>query len=190
MTVDCPRIELFGMEEQEAPLEDVHERIHHEAEHGGRERWVMGVALSTALLAALAAIASLLSGDSVNEAMYDQMLASDKWNYYQAEGIKRSVLEARTDLMESDGKSTGKLQAKIREYDTTRERLKEEASERERSAELHMARHHKIAKSVTWSQIAIAVSAISVLTRQKWFWWVGLGFGAAGLCFLLWGVLT
>lgn len=177
------------MEEQEAPLEDVHERIHHEAEHG-RERWVMGVALSTALLAALAAIASLLSGDNVNEAMYDQMLASDKWNYYQAEGIKKSVLEARAELMESDGKPSDKLGAKIKEYEKTRERLKEEATEKEQSAEARMTRHHKIAKSVTWSQIAIAVSAISVLTRQKWFWLVGLGFGAAGLYFLLWGVLT
>jgi hypothetical protein len=176
------------MEEQEAPLEDVHERIHHEAEHG-RERWIMGVALSTALLAALAAIASLLSGDNVNEAMYDQMLASDKWNYYQAEGIKKSVLEARAELMESDGKSAEKLKAKTREYDQTRDRLKEEASEKERSAEVRMARHHKIAKSVTWSQIAIAVSAIAVLTKQKWFWWVGLGFGVAGIYFLIWGLL-
>jgi hypothetical protein len=177
------------MEEQETPLEDVHEQIHHHAEHS-REGWIMGVALSTALLAALAAIASLLSGDNVNEAMYDQMLASDKWNYYQAEGIKKSVLEARADLTESDSKSAGTLRAKIKDYDATRERLKEQASEKEQSAVARMTRHHKIAKSVTWSQIAIAVSAISVLTRQKWFWLVGLGFGGAGLYFLLWGVLT
>lgn len=176
------------MEEQEAPLEDVHEQIHHHAEHA-REKWIMGVALSTALLAALAAIASLLSGDNVNEAMYEQMLASDKWNYYQAEGIKSSVLETRIEVLVTEGKSVGKLPAKIEDYRRTRDKLKEEASAEEKTAEALMKKHHKFAESVTWSQIAIAVSAIAVLTRQKWFWFVGMGFGVAGLYFLLWGVL-
>jgi len=176
------------MEEQEAPLEDVHEEIHHHAEHA-REKWVMGVALSTALLAAVAAIASLLSGDNVNEAMYDQMLASDKWNYYQAEGIKASVLETRIEVLKTEGKSVGQFPDKVEGYRKTRDKLKEEATKEEDSARLRMTRHHKFAESVTWSQIAIAVSAIAVLTRQKWFWLVGLGFGAAGLYFLLWGVV-
>lgn len=177
------------MEEQEPPMEEVHEQIHHRAEHGG-ERWVMGVALCTALLAALAAIASLLSGDNVNEAMYDQMLASDNWNYYQAEGIKKNLLETRLELSEVDAQTADKLRSKIADYEKTREKLRADASERERSAKERMERHHKLAKSVTWSQIAIAISAISVLTRQKWFWWIGLAFGIAGLSFLLWGVIT
>ena len=176
------------MEEQEAPLEDVHEEIHHHAEHA-REKWVMGVALSTALLAAVAAIASLLSGDNVNEAMYEQMLASDKWNYYQAEGIKSSVLETRIEVLKTEGKSVGPFSAKVEEYRKTREKLKEDAGKEEDSARAKMKLHHKFAISVTWSQIAIAVSAIAVLTRQKWFWLVGLGFGAAGLYFLLKGVV-
>jgi hypothetical protein len=176
------------MEEQEAPLEDVHEEIHHHAEHA-REKWVMGVALSTALLAAVAAIASLLSGDNVNEAMYEQMLATDKWNYYQAEGIKSSVLETRIEVLNAEGKPLWDLPRKVEEYGKTREKLKKEATREEDSAQARMKRHHKFAQSVTWSQIAIAVSAIAVLTRQKWFWLVGLGFGAAGLYFLLWGAV-
>jgi hypothetical protein len=175
------------MEEPETPLEDVHEQIHHDAEHT-REKWVMGVALSTALLAAVAAIASLLSGDNVNEAMYEQMLATDKWNYYQAEGIKASELETRIELLKTESRPLGTLPEKIEDYRKTREKLKEEAAREEQSARVRMTRHHKYAESVTWSQIAIAVSAIAVLTRQKWFWWVGMGFGVAGLVFLMWGV--
>ena len=49
------------MEEAEVPLEHLHEEIHHSAEHGG-ETWISWVALSTAILAVLAAIAGLLSG--------------------------------------------------------------------------------------------------------------------------------
>jgi len=176
------------MEEQEAPLEDVHEEIHHHAEHA-RERWVPAVALSTAVLAALAAIASLLSGDNVNEAMFEEMRALDHWNYYQAQGIKANELESRIQLLESNHapvKDQDRL--KLSTYRERQEHAAKEAASEEQSAKRHMNRHHTIAKSVTFSQIAIAVCAISVLTRQRWFWAVGLAFGCAGLAFLIWGL--
>jgi hypothetical protein len=49
------------MEEAEAPLEHLHEHVKETAEHGGAA-WISWVALSTAILAVLAAIAGLLSG--------------------------------------------------------------------------------------------------------------------------------
>ena len=85
------------MEESEVPLEHLHEQVHHSAEHS-RETWISWVALSTAILAALAAIAGLLSGRHVNEAMMNQIEASDQWNYYQAKSIKASVLDAKMSL--------------------------------------------------------------------------------------------
>jgi hypothetical protein len=71
------------MEEAEVPLEHLHEQVHHSAEHSG-EAWISWVALSTAILAVLAAIAGLLSGQRANEAMMNQIESSDQWNYYQA----------------------------------------------------------------------------------------------------------
>src|SRR5258707_8698668 len=76
------------MEEAEVPLEDLQEHVHHSVEHGG-EKWISGVALSTAILAVLAAIAGLLSGKHANEAMMSQIEASDQWGYYQAKSIDR-----------------------------------------------------------------------------------------------------
>ncbi len=52
------------MEEAEVPLEHLHEEVHHSAEHSG-ETWISWVALSTAILAVLAAIAGLLSGKQI-----------------------------------------------------------------------------------------------------------------------------
>lgn len=91
------------MEEQDVPIDDVHEEIHHHAEHA-RERWVSGVALSTALIAALAAICSLFSGDNVNEAMMAQIESADQWGYYQANGIKSTEIQTRIELLEALGK--------------------------------------------------------------------------------------
>lgn len=178
------------MEEPEAPLEDVHEEIHHHAEHT-RERWIAAVALSTALLAALAAIASLFSGDNVNEAMLDQIRASDHWGQYQAKSIKAVELTSRIVLLENMGRIVKDSdRAKLKEYAGDQEEIRAEAERETHSAEHRMKRHHVLAKAVTWSQIAIAISAISVLTRQKWFWFVGMGFGCAGLAFLIWGLMT
>ena len=59
------------------------------------------IALTTALLAALGAVAALRAGDTVNEALVLkteagrlQAEASDQWAYYQAKGIKASVQDA------------------------------------------------------------------------------------------------
>ena len=85
------------MEEAEVPLEHLQEHVHHSAEHGG-ETWISWVALSTAILAVLAAIAGLLSGKHANEAMINQIEASDQWSYYQAKSVKAAVLDAKMSL--------------------------------------------------------------------------------------------
>ena len=48
------------MEDPEVPMEQVHEHIEHQAEHAG-EKWVSMVALTTAILAAFAAVTSFLA---------------------------------------------------------------------------------------------------------------------------------
>src|SRR5438874_3452159 len=101
------------MEEAEVPLEHLQEHVHHSAEHGGPP-WISWVALSTALLAVLAAIAGLLSGKHVNEAMMSQIEASDQWSYYQAKSIKAAVLDAKIALSvmpsEKDRENTARYQ--------------------------------------------------------------------------------
>src|ERR1035437_4301721 len=85
------------MEEAEIPTEHLQEEIHHHAQ-GAAQSWIMGVALTSALLAVLAAVSSLLSGHHANEAMIEQMKASDAWSYYQAKGIKAAVLGTKIDF--------------------------------------------------------------------------------------------
>src|SRR5437016_14458606 len=105
------------MEEAEVPLEKLQEEIHHSAEHSG-EAWISWVALSTAILAVLAAIAGLLSGKHANEAMMSQIEASDQWGYYQAKSIKASVLDAKIALSSAPSESdTAKRQRSEKEQE-------------------------------------------------------------------------
>jgi hypothetical protein len=171
------------MEEAEVPLEHLHEQIHHNAEHGG-ERWISWVALSTAILAVLAAIAGLLSGKHANEAMMSQIQASDQWSYYQAKSIKASVLDAKMTLTDS---ATEKDREKAVKYQEEQAEIKQEAEHKEAEARSNFHKHEIFARGVTMSQIAIAIAAISALTRRRPFWVVSLVFGAIGFVFLVLG---
>jgi len=171
------------MEEAEVPLENVQERIHHSAEHSS-ERWISWVALSTAILAVLAAIAGLLSGKHANEAMMSQIEASDQWSYYQAKSIKASVLDAKIALASAPNESDSENRDR---YEKEQEEIKAEAQQKQSEAKSNFHQHEVFARSVTMFQIAIAIAAISALTRRRTFWIVSLVFGIAGCVFLALG---
>jgi hypothetical protein len=93
--------------------------------------------------------------------------------------------------MEALGKpSTETDKAKVAEYKTDKEQIQAKAESLEREAKHHMSTHQVLARSVTMFQVAIAVGAVSVLTRRRTFWFVSLGFGAVGLYFAVQSILT
>jgi hypothetical protein len=168
------------MEEAEVPLEHLHEQIHHRAEHSG-DRWISWVALSTALLAVLAAIAGLLSGMHANEAVISQIEAADKWNYYQAKSIKAAVLDAKMSLAAT---ATDEDKTTAARYEKEQSEIRSEAERKESEAKSKFHEHEVYARAVTMFQIAIAIAAISALTKRRPFWAVSLLFGIIGTVFL------
>src|SRR6267154_3864212 len=169
------------MEEAEVPLDHLHEQVKETAEHTG-VTWISWVALSTAILAVLAAIAGLLSGEHANEAMMNQIESSDQWNYYQAKSIKASVLDAKMSLTGAPNESD---QSKLQRYEKEQEQIKSEAERKEAAAKSNFHKHEVFARGVTMFQIAIAIAAISALTRRRKFWIVSLVSGAVGCVFLV-----
>jgi len=172
------------MEEAEVPLEGLHEEIHHRAEHGG-EKWISWVALSTAILAVLAAIAGLLSGMHANEAMMSQIESSDQWAFYQAKGIKAAVLDAKMSL---SGAANEEDRTKAERYQEEQKEIQKEANQKQNDAKSHFHQHEVLARGVTMFQIAIAIAAIAALTKKPRFWIVSLLFGVAGCVFLALGL--
>jgi hypothetical protein len=172
------------MEEAEVPLEHLHEHVQESAEHS-REAWISWVALSTAILAVLAAIAGLLSGKHANEAMMSQIQASDQWSYYQAKSIKAAVLDAKIALASAVDE---KDRAKAAKYEEEQAEIKSEAEHKEIEAKTNFHQHEVLARGVTMFQIAIAIAAISALTKKRRFWIVSLVFGIVGCVFLVLGL--
>jgi len=173
------------MEEVE-PVERAQEEIHERA-HEAKERWVLGVALTAALLAALAAIAASLSSHHESECVLDQIKASDQWSYYQAKGIKENTAALESRILEAIGKPAVDGENAER-YRVEKEEIRAKAETLTEASERHMALHRTYAKTVTLSQIAIAVAAVSVLTKRRPFWYVSFCFGAVGAFYLVKGL--
>jgi hypothetical protein len=159
----------------------------------GMLRWV---SLTTALLAAVAAVASLRAGDTVNEALAlksdatrIQAQASDQWAYYQAKGIKGAVARATAVTWKAAGRPVpAELDATADRYDTEQKEIQAKAKELEgeRDAKEHEAsalleKHHRYAASVALFQVAIALGAVAALTRVRLVWYGSLVLGAGGL---------
>ncbi len=174
-------------EEIEVPLEHLHESMEEKA-HEASEKWVSRVALSAAILSVLAAITGMLAGDHANEAMIEQLQASDQWAYYQSKGIKATVLSSKMETIESQGGAANpKDDEKLTQYKKDQEEIKATADEKGNLLRRSPAQAQQAGAGVTAFQIAIALSAISVLTKRKSLWFCGLGLGAVGVGFLIAG---
>ena len=171
------------MEEIEVPTEHLHEEIQERAEER-KEKWILFVALSTAVMAVLAAVAGLLAGHHANEALIERVKASDQWNLYQSKSLKQEIA-VNTDLI----MHTQDHSAAIAKYDKDKADAMKDAREAEKESEGHLAKHVPLASAVTAFQIAIAISAIAILTRRKVLWVGGLVLTCVGIVFFVLGIL-
>jgi hypothetical protein len=179
-------------EEIEVPTEHLHETIHEAAEghHHHMGGFNMQVALSTAILAVIAAVTALLAGHAANEAVLEQIKASDQWTFYQSKSIKETVLSSKLALLVALDKTIdGKDAKKLAEYKTDMEEIKKEAEAKEAESASHMQHHVILSRGVTLFQIAIALAAIAVLTKKRPLWLVSLALGLIGGFFFVRGLL-
>ena len=177
------------MEELEDPTERLKETM--EAAEEKRERWTLGVALSTAIIAVLAAIAGLYGNHHANEAMLEQIKSSDQWAYYQSKSIKAEVNDAANRILIAlDKPLPPESEDKKKHYDEDKAEIKKTAEEAHERSEKHLRQHVVLSRSVTIFQIAIAISAIAILTRKKLMWYASMSLAVIGAGFLLLGFIT
>jgi hypothetical protein len=187
----------------EIDTDQLRESIHEELEREGGAL-LRFIALTTALLAVLAALASLRAGATVNEALALkteatrlQAEASDQWAYYQAKGIKAAVQEAvRASWLAAGKEPPAEVAAKAKRYGEEQEAIAEKAREREKERDAREAEaghllhaHHRFAVAVALFQVSIALGAVAALTRNKLVWRGSLAVGLAGLVALALGLV-
>jgi len=186
-------------ETPEVDTEKLREHIHEEA-HAHGDPLVRRIALTTAVFAAIAAVAALFAGGTANEALVLksestrlQAEASDQWAYYQAKGIKSAVQDSIAASWAASGHAVppsvagakqkyegeqSSIQAKARKLETERDRKSSEADHL-----LH--RHHRFAGAVALFQVAIALGAVAALARIPAVWYASIAVAAIGAGFFI-----
>ena len=179
----------------EVETEKLHETIHEKLEHEGGS-FLKRIALTTAILAAFAAVASLRAGATVNvalvlktEATRLQAEASNEWAYYQAKGLKAAVQEASATSWLAMGKEPpAKYLDEQKRYKEEQAEIRKKAEEKERQrdekskeADKLIHHHHGFASTVALFQVSIALGAVAALTRNRLVWFGSMGMGLVGI---------
>lgn len=159
---------------------EVHGQHDHAVEHAAHaDNLGRLVAMFTAVLATIGAIISYQNGSSEslglehkNEAILKKAEASDQWAYYQAKGIKEVVVAHAAGANESERQL---LATEAKRYAAEKNDIEKKARAFEvesHAADLASARafqpHHQLAQALAMVQVAIAMAALTVLTRQRW----------------------
>ena len=165
-----------------------------EAEEAAERREDFGrrAAIVVSCLAALLAIASLAGSRASTEAILAQAKASDAYNEYQANSLKRHInLDDATQLRILAAGTAGEAQANAQadsleqavsdKYQPNQDELLPKAQDLEHERDLAEARHRGFQTAEAAFQLGIVLSSISIVARARWLLLAGVGLGAIGV---------
>jgi lipopolysaccharide export LptBFGC system permease protein LptF len=174
--------------------------VEHVAQHGG-DTFTSRVAVLTAVISTVGAIFGYMGGHSQNaallyknEAAIQKTSASNQWNYYQAKSNKQNLAELSVTLTSGDAQknftqAVERYKLEKDEIKVAAEALEEKAKAADRKSDLEMHVHERWALATTLMQVAIALSAITLLTRKRWMLVGVYGATAVGAAFGVMGYL-
>src|SRR5450432_3712355 len=171
----------------------VHGPHDHEVEHQAHsgDGFAARVAVMTAILATVGALISYQGGATQNaallfknEAAIKKTEASDQWNFYQAKSNKQNLAELGATL--TAGKVADDYRTEVERYKKDKimadaKALEQASKDADARSEESMHLHHRWAQSMALIQVAIALAAITLLTRRKWLQWMAYGAGIGSL---------
>jgi hypothetical protein len=154
----------------------------------GGEANLTYVSLAISILAVLVAMVTVVGHRTHTEAVLNQAKASDQWNEYQAKKIRQNEYTVAADLLTlQPSANSAAVENKLAEYKSHSKKwdddLKDE-SDKAKEFEAEVAKSERAASHFDLGeallQIAVVLSSITLLTRQKAFFYGGLLLGVAG----------
>jgi hypothetical protein len=158
-----------------------------EAGEGGES--LTNISLAISILAVLVAMVTVLGHRSHTEAVLSQARASDQWNEYQAQKIRAQELAATADLLTlQPNANSAEVDAKLKQYaaqqakwagSTQLEQEKAKDFEVDVAHAEHQASRYDLGEALL--QISVVLCSVTLFTRQKRYFFLGLGTGAVGV---------
>ena len=178
------------------PALEAHEHAEH-AQHAAhaRDPFISRVSITVAILAVMAATAGSLEtvegGRAItgsSEAVLAQDKATDSWNEYQADSLKRHMYEIAQDSIGAGNNAKAEdYRGEIGKDREGQAKAREKAEDAEKDRDLrlresarHEQRHHWLTGAATLIEIGIALSTVAIITSRRTFWFSAMGLGAVG----------
>jgi hypothetical protein len=156
-------------------------------EDGGES--LRSISLGISILAVVVAMVTVLGHRTHTEAVLMQSRAGDQWNEYQAKKIRMDNLSVDVDLLAlQPSNDPAAVASKTKEYQAHIDKWKTDLAEEEEKAhdfEKEVSRaeakagHYDLGEALL--QIAVVLCSITLFTRNRAYFLLGLGLGVAGI---------
>jgi response regulator RpfG family c-di-GMP phosphodiesterase len=173
------------------------QELQEHAEHVEHESSLRPVALTMTFLAVLVAVTTVLGHRTHTEAVLNQAKASDTWNEYQAKKNRAYDTTLVTDLLGvvtvADQNSAKKIAKNYSDHqakwadDLEKEKKQAEAFEEEVKLAERRANHYDLAEALL--EIGLVVTSVTLLTRRRAYWFVGMACSVGGVVAAIFGLL-
>jgi hypothetical protein len=178
-------------------IEELHE-MEEDAERGAHDPSLLPVTFTMALLAVVLAATSLLGHRAHTEELLFQSKATDQWAYYQAKNILQHTYELFLDLLSlspvKDAEEANKIREKYtKQVERDKDELKEieaEARGLESEVQSEQRRANRFDLGEVCLEAALVIASLTLLTKRRMFWQLGIVMGVAGLAVALSGLLV
>lgn len=180
--------------EEDYEVPSPHEHAMEDAAEKDGQGLAQKIALMTAILATVGALVSYQSNSAQNEAMFlknqsilKQAEASDQWAFYQAKSVKSHLDEAMATLATDPDIKARFTAGKTREdkekvmIQSEAQKLQDESRQLGEASDAKLRPHERLALALSALQIAIALAAITVLTKRRWLLWGSIAFAVIGV---------
>jgi hypothetical protein len=181
-------------------FEHAQEHLEHAAhEHGGSTSHTRA-AIIIGIMAAVLAITEFVAKDAATDYLTNHIAASDTWAQYQAKSVRRTILTAQADLLETmPGNNDPLVKKRIADARANADRMRsepgadgmeqlsEKAHEQERERDHEMHRNHILEIASGGLQIAIVLASISVVINLPAFMMVSIVVGVASVIYAVLG---
>ena len=147
------------------------------------------VSFTMALLAVLVAVVTLLGHRSHTEEILLQNRTTDQWAFYQAKKLRANNLEALDQLMgamqakdpEKAEAAHKKFEAAVEKYVDDQKEIEKEARGLESELKQTARRADRFDMGEVLLEIGLVVTSITLLTGRRFYWYMGMAFGALGI---------
>ena len=159
------------------------------AEHGRENPSLAPISVTMAILAVCVAVVSLLGHRAHTEELLFQNRATDQWAYYQAKNIRRHNYEMGVDLLSlvefKDKAQADKVHEKYlkeaERYTKEQAEIEEQAKDLEKESALAQREADRFDLGEVFLEIALVISSLALLSRKRFYWYMGIISGLAGL---------